>query len=287
MNISAESGVQQQDHFQVVRLDMRPGTMTEVTKAKFLCTLELSNGPSGVSGLCCSLAVNMETGSLTQNVLQLNGKTGIYLGKLDYPDPSILVLQEDMRSLIIFSFDEGDLENSLPHGAITLSSKVQGVYWTPMRDGLAVCYELQQENLLTFSKNRLSRYSVKDFGVLMTRNVGLMLQYDERVFDIKWTGFSLGFAASDDTGRNIKAVVATNQNVYFVDDKLAVLGLYKWKMPAPSITSLQWMGTTTVLVTTQSHLIHIYCDKYPKADVVVSLHNGLGKASQPDMDDRD
>ena len=54
---------------------MRPGTMTEMTNAKFLCTLELSNGPKGVSGLCCSLAVNMETGSLTQNVLQLNGKT--------------------------------------------------------------------------------------------------------------------------------------------------------------------------------------------------------------------
>ena len=90
--------------------------------AKFLCTLELSNGQSGVTGLCCSFAVDMKTGGLTQNVLQLSGKTGIYLGKLDYKDPSILVLQEDMRSLIIFSFDEGDLENSLPHGLITLST---------------------------------------------------------------------------------------------------------------------------------------------------------------------
>ena len=115
-----------------------------------------------------------------------------------------------MRSLIIFSFDEGDLENSLPHGAITLSSNIAGVFWTPMRDGLAVCYELPQENLLTFSKNRLKRYPVKDFGILVSRNVGLMLHYDERVYNVKWTGFSLGFASGDDSSRNLKGVVATN-----------------------------------------------------------------------------
>lgn len=92
--------------------------------------------------MCCSFAVDMQTGSLTENNLLLSGKTGIYLGKLDYKDPSILVLQEEMRSLIIFSFDEGDLESKLPHGEIRLSSQVTGVYWTPMRDGLAVLYEL-------------------------------------------------------------------------------------------------------------------------------------------------
>ena len=142
MNVSAESGVHEFDHFQVVRLDMRPAMMSTAMSAKFLCTLELSNGQTGVSGMCCSFTVDMKTGALTQNVLQLGGKTGIYLGKLDYSEPSILVLQEDMRSLIIFSFDEGDLENSLPHGAINLSTKIAGVFWTPMRDGLAVCYEL-------------------------------------------------------------------------------------------------------------------------------------------------
>ena len=134
---------------------------------------------------------------MTQNNLLLQGKTGIYLGKLDYKEPSILVLQENLSSLIIFSFDDGDLESKLPHGEIRLSSKVNGVYWTPMRDGLAVLYELGQENLLTFSKNRLDRYSIKDFGILASRNIGLKLHYEERVFDVKWTGFTMGFANDD------------------------------------------------------------------------------------------
>lgn len=143
VNVTAESGVHDMDHFSVVRLDMRSeGRSNTSGIAKFLVTLEYSNGQSGVSGLCCSFAVDMETGSLAQNVLQLSGRTGIYLGKLDYKDPSILVLQEEMKSLIIFSFDEGDLESKLPHGEVRLSSKVNGVYWTPMRDGLAVLYEL-------------------------------------------------------------------------------------------------------------------------------------------------
>ena len=64
--------------------------------------------------------------------------------------------------------------------------------------------------MLTFSKNRLKRYPVKDFGVLVSRNVGLMLLYDERVYDVKWTGFSLGFSASDESSRLMKGVVATN-----------------------------------------------------------------------------
>lgn len=81
------------DHFSVVRLDMRPeGRSSTSGIAKFLVTLEYSNGQTGVSGLCCSFTVDLESGSLAQNVLQLSGRTGIYLGKLDYKDPSILVL---------------------------------------------------------------------------------------------------------------------------------------------------------------------------------------------------
>ena len=37
-----------------------------------------------------------------------------------------------------------------------------------------------------------------------------MLHYDERVYNVKWTGFSLGFASGDDSSRNLKGVVATN-----------------------------------------------------------------------------
>ena len=47
VNISEESGVQDTDHFSVVRLDMRPAGLNPLgsqTTAKILCTLELSNG---------------------------------------------------------------------------------------------------------------------------------------------------------------------------------------------------------------------------------------------------
>ena len=67
---------------------------------------------------------------------------------------------------------------------------------------------------------------MKDFGILASRNVGLKLHYDERIFDVKWTGFTLGFAADD--RQTVKGVVGTNQHIYFVDDKLGVLGVIKW-----------------------------------------------------------
>lgn len=44
-----------------------------------------------------------------------------------------------------------------------------------MRDGVAVAYEIEQDKLVTFSKNRLERYSEGDFNVLVSRNVGLKL----------------------------------------------------------------------------------------------------------------
>ena len=245
--------------------------------AKFLCTLEISNSQEekdGVAGICCSFALDLHTGKLTQNVLQLSGRTSIYLGQLDYKDPSILVLQADMRSILIFSFDEGDLESKLPHGEIRLSQVVNGVYWSPMRDGLAVIYELQNENLLTFSKNRLERYSMKDFGILVSRNVGLQLGYEERVFDVKWTGFSLGFA-SESSNQTIKGVIGTNQHIYFVDEKLVATGILKLR--ESSLTSLLWMGEHTVIASTRDHLLHIPYERHPKAEVVFSHAKSLSR----------
>jgi len=116
--------------------------------------------------------------------------------------------------------------------------------------------------------------------------VGLKLHYDERVFDLKWTGFALGFTGSEDSSRSIKGVVGTNQNIYFVDDKLLALGLYRWTC-AQSITSLQWMGDSTVLVTTPSHLMHVYCEKHPKVDILLSLTECLERATSSTTEESD
>jgi hypothetical protein len=78
---------------------------------------------------------------------------------------------------------------------------------------------MDHDNLLTFSKNRVDKNEVSDYGILVSRNYGLKLSYDERVFDVKWTGFASDFASVD---KQIKGVVATNQRIYIVDDKLAV-----------------------------------------------------------------
>ena len=129
--------------------------------------------------------------------MQLAGRCGIYLGKLDYPDPSILILNHDFKSVMVFSLDQGELDSKLPRGDVVLASKVVGLFWTPMRDGLAVLYEMDHDNLLTFSKNRIDKNEVSDFGILVSRNYGLKLSYDERVFDVKWTGFSSDFASID------------------------------------------------------------------------------------------
>lgn len=128
-----------------------------------------------------------------------------------------------MRSVLIFSFDDGDLERKMPHGEVRLTSEISGVFWTPLRDGLAVAYEIESDKLVTFSKNRLERYSEGDFGVLVSRNVGLKLQSHESVLDLKWTGYALGsFADSTSSSDRIKGVLATNRHIYVVDDKLGV-----------------------------------------------------------------
>jgi hypothetical protein len=49
--------------------------------------------------------MDMINGTIKQHVLQLAGRCGIYLGKLDYPDPSILILNHDFKSVMVFSLD--------------------------------------------------------------------------------------------------------------------------------------------------------------------------------------
>lgn len=66
-----------------------------------------------------------------------------------------------------------------------------------MRDGLSVLYEMENDNILTFSKNRIENNQASDFGILVSRNYGLKLSYEERVFDVKWTGFASDFASVD------------------------------------------------------------------------------------------
>lgn len=56
----------------------------------------------------------------------------------------------------------------------------------------------------------------------------------------------------------------------------------KWAHQA--ITSLQWMGDQTVLATTRNQLVQIYCEKHPRAGVVLSLVDCLQKSSE-DGDD--
>jgi len=103
VNITKDSGVYEDDFFQVVNLDIRPVCLASAPTARFLVSLEMQQ--SAEPGLVCSFQMEMATKKLDQHVIQLPGKYGIYLGKLDYADPSILILNQDLKSVMVFSLD--------------------------------------------------------------------------------------------------------------------------------------------------------------------------------------
>jgi hypothetical protein len=207
--------------------------------------------------VCC---FQLTENKLNPHVIQLAGKYGIFLGKLDNPDPSILILNNDMKSILVVSLDQGQLESKLPHGEVSLGNKVIGLFWTPLREGLAILYELAEDNILAFSQNRLMKHDLGDFEVLINRSYGLKLSNDERVYDVKWTSFI-------DATTQPKAVVATSHRVLVVDDKLNVLSQLKMQ----EITGVRWLGDHTILLTTEKNLRYITCGRLATSGVIVSF----------------
>jgi len=167
-----------------------------------------------------------------------------------------------MKSVMIVSLDQCELDSKLPRGDVQLDCKVVGLFWTPIRDGLVVLYEMDEDNILTFSNNRLDKHDIGDLSLLANRCFSLKLAHDERVYDVKWTGFTGDQSA-------IKGAVITNQKVYIVDEKLSSLSAIKMQDP---ITSIRWLGDHTVLATTSTHLWHVTAGN--QASAVVSLREG-------------
>ena len=88
----------------------------------------------------------------------------------------------------------------------------------------------------------------------------------------------MGFLSSSDDTKSTRGVVATNQHIYFVDDRLSVIGQIKWHQ-SDDILSLQWLGAHTALVSTRNHLYHVYGEKHPRADVVLSMTQCLERST--------
>jgi len=65
-----------------------------------------------------------------------------------------------MKSVMIVSLDQCELDSKLPRGDVQLDCKVVGLFWTPIRDGLVVLYEMDEDNILTFSNNRLDKHDI-------------------------------------------------------------------------------------------------------------------------------
>jgi hypothetical protein len=77
----------------------------------------------------------------------------------------------------------------------------------------------------------------------------MKLQFDEKVFDVQWTGYLKG------DPKTIRGAVSTNHAVYLVDANLAVLSTY----PLTSgqlVSSLCFLGST-VLFSTSRHLYYL------------------------------
>jgi hypothetical protein len=77
----------------------------------------------------------------------------------------------------------------------------------------------------------------------------MKLQFDEKVFDVQWTGYLKG------DPKTIRGAVSTNHAVYLVDANLGVLSTYSLTS-GQLVTSLCFLGPT-VLFSTERHLYYL------------------------------
>jgi hypothetical protein len=77
----------------------------------------------------------------------------------------------------------------------------------------------------------------------------MKLQFDEKVFDVQWTGYLKG------DPKTIRGAVSTNHAVYLVDANLGVLSTYPLTA-GQLVSSLCFLGST-VLFSTSRHLYYL------------------------------
>jgi hypothetical protein len=133
--------------------------------------------------MCFIFAYNMQKKRFAENVKQFSGIDCIFIGDQTDDSPALVILQEDMQTILISELKVKD-EIGLPRGDVKLTTQVKSLYPTPFRSGLAVLYVCQ--NKLRFSNNRIEDNSFDDFKILEGTRDYFRLNYDEVVFNIIW-----------------------------------------------------------------------------------------------------
>ena len=148
------------------------------------------------------------------HVKQFSGIDWIFIGDLNDEAPPLVVLQEDMKTILISEIKTKE-EIGLPRGDLILSTMIKEVYSTPFRKGLTILYVCQ--NKIRFSKNRLEANQFDDFTILEGTKDYFRLHYDEVVFDINWQ------AISTSNEEQINGSLITNKRIWIVDSHLQLL----------------------------------------------------------------
>ena len=162
------------------KLEVRPNTGGGLYDTyRFLIRSEIDRQYN----MCFIFAYNMQKKRFSDHVKQFSGIDCIFIGDQTDESPPLVILQEDMQTILIAEIKAKD-EIGLPRGDLKLSSMVKSLYPTPFRNGLAVIYVCQ--NKIRFSNNRDGDNEFDDFKILDGTREYFRLNYDEVVFDITW-----------------------------------------------------------------------------------------------------
>lgn len=89
--------------------------------------------------MCFMFSYNMQKKRFSENVKQFSGIDCIFIGDEKDESPGLVVLQEDMQTIMITEL-KAKADMPLPRGDFKLKTMINALYPTPFRKGLAVIY---------------------------------------------------------------------------------------------------------------------------------------------------
>ena len=155
---------------------------------KFLINFQRANNNIAV---IASVNIEEEPKKITL-VRELPCSLSLFLGNPNIEQPPLFILNDDRQSFYVLMNDpekgEEDSKYLVKSDSLikgNLNTKIKMVYCTPLRSGYCVIYQNYNENILRFSKNRLSEYDVLDFNVLDTDFV-FKTDNNDTILNVNW-----------------------------------------------------------------------------------------------------
>ncbi len=137
--------------------------------------------------MCFLFSYDLKKNKFSEPVKQFMGIDCIFIGSAELDIPGVVVLQDDMRTIVITELSM-KTNKGLPWGEIKLGTMIKGIYSTPFWEGLAIIYVSQ--NTIKFSNNRLAENPISDYSLMKSNTHTFKLNYEEIVFHIEWNASS-------------------------------------------------------------------------------------------------